>query len=130
MSGGVKTVFMENCSMEHGAALYLKCNLERGGYIEDVWVRNLKIGRARILRLRNNYHGYRGGSFPTRFRNIHIEDVHIKQGSNERISAFLFLPITIMGRSVLKANFWPVHCFEHRPLNPFLARYFFVNCNI
>ena len=42
MSGGVKTVFMENCSMEHGAALYLKSNLERGGYIEDVWVRNIK----------------------------------------------------------------------------------------
>ena len=43
-------------------------------------------GKARILRLRNNYHGFRGGNFPTDFRHINVEDVHINQGSGETIS--------------------------------------------
>ena len=85
-SGGVRNVFVYDCEYERGNVLYCKSNLDRGGYIKDIYVRNLKIGKARILRLRNNYHGYRGGNFPTEFRNINIENIHIKQGSDETIS--------------------------------------------
>ncbi len=85
-SGGVRNVFVYDCEYESGNVLYCKSNLDRGGFIEDIWIRNLKIGKARILRLRNNYHGYRGGNFPTEFRNINIEDVHIKEGSDETVS--------------------------------------------
>lgn len=66
--------------------MYCKSNLDRGGYIKDIYVKNLRIGKTRILRLRNNYHGYRGGNFPTEFRNINIEDVYIKEGDDETIS--------------------------------------------
>ncbi|MBA7655980.1 hypothetical protein ES703_63893 [subsurface metagenome] len=87
MSGGVKNVFLENCSMENGAALYLKSNLDRGGYIEDVWIRNLKIGKTgHVVRMRHNYHGYRGGNSPAIFRNIHIEDVTVKEASGSAVS--------------------------------------------
>ncbi len=85
-SGGVRNVFVYDCEYESGNVLYCKSNLDRGGYIKDIYIKNLKIGKARILRLRNNYHGYRGGNFPTEFRNINIEDVHIKEGSDETIS--------------------------------------------
>jgi len=85
-SGGVRNVFVYDCEYESGNVLYCKSNLDRGGYIKDIYIKNLRIGRARVLRLRNNYHGYRGGNFPTEFRNINIEDVHIKQGSDETIS--------------------------------------------
>ena len=86
MSGGVRNVFVYDCEYDDGNVLYCKSNLDRGGFIKDIYVKNLKIGKARILRLRNNYHGYRGGNFPTEFRNINIEDVHIKEGSDETIS--------------------------------------------
>ena len=85
-SGGVRNVFVYDCEYESGNVLYCKSNLDRGGYIKDIYIKNLKIGKARILRLRNNYHGYRGGNFPTEFRNINIEDVHIKEGDDETIS--------------------------------------------
>jgi len=85
-SGGVRNVFVYDCEYESGNVLYCKSNLDRGGFIKDIYIKNLEIGEARILRLRNNYHGYRGGNFPTEFRNINIEDVHIKQGSDETIS--------------------------------------------
>jgi hypothetical protein len=86
ISGGVRNVFFYNCAYDSGNVLYCKSNLDRGGFIKDLYIKNLDIGKARILRLRNNYHGYRGGNFPTEIRNINIEDVHIKQGDDETIS--------------------------------------------
>ena len=86
MSGGVRNVFIYDCNYDGGNILYCKSNLDRGGFIKDIYVRNLNVGKARILRLRNNYHGYRGGNFPTEFRNINIDNVHIKQGDDETIS--------------------------------------------
>ena len=38
------------------------------------------------MRLRNNYHRDRGGSFPTRFRNAHVENVQIVEVNDETIS--------------------------------------------
>jgi hypothetical protein len=86
MSGGVRNVFIYDSDYEGGDILYCKSNLDRGGFIRDIYVKNLNVGKARILRLRNNYHGYRGGHFPTEFRNINIENVHIKEGDDETIS--------------------------------------------
>jgi len=85
-SGGVRNVFIYNCDYDGGNILYCKSNLDRGGFIKDIYVKDLNVGKARILRLRNNYHDYRGGNFPTEFRNINIENVHIKQGDDETIS--------------------------------------------
>ncbi|MHC4679666.1 MAG: glycoside hydrolase family 28 protein [Planctomycetota bacterium] len=85
-SGGVRNVFFYDSKYDSGNVLYCKSNLDRGGFIKDLYVKDLEIGKARILRLRNNYHGYRDGNFPTEFRNINIENVHIKQGDDETIS--------------------------------------------
>jgi hypothetical protein len=86
ISGGVRNVFFYDCKYESGNVLYCKSNLDRGGFIKDIYVKNLEIGKARILRLRNNYHGYRGGNYPTEIRNINIENIHIENGDDETIS--------------------------------------------
>jgi hypothetical protein len=85
MSGGVENVFVYDCEY-NGRALYLKSNLDRGGFIKDIYVKNLKIGNGYVLNLRNNYHGYRGGNFPTEFHNINLEDVTVKEASGAAIS--------------------------------------------
>ena len=74
MAGGVRNVFLYDCEY-NGGAVYCKSNLDRGGYIKDIYIKDLKLGSGNLLNLRNNYHGYRGGYFPTDFRNIHIEDI-------------------------------------------------------
>ena len=86
IAGGVRNVFFYDCKFESGNVVYCKSNLDRGGFIKNLYIKNLDIGKARILRLRNNYHGYRGGNFPTEIRNINIEDVHIGAGNDETIS--------------------------------------------
>jgi len=86
IAGGVRNIFVYDCKYDSGRILYCKSNLDRGGFIKDIYIKNLKVGKARILRLRNNYHGYRGGNFPTEIRNINIENVHIERGDDETIS--------------------------------------------
>lgn len=86
IAGGVRNVFFYDSKYERGNVLYCKSNLDRGGFIKNIYIKNLEIGKARILRLRNNYHGYRGGNFPTEIRNINIEDVRIGAGDDETIS--------------------------------------------
>ncbi|MBW8035182.1 MAG: glycoside hydrolase family 28 protein [Planctomycetes bacterium] len=86
MSGGVRNVFVYNCNYESGNIIYCKSNLDRGGFIKDIFIKDLNIGKARVLRLRNNYHGYKGGNFPSEMRNFHIDNVHIGVGNDETIS--------------------------------------------
>ena len=85
MSGGAENIFMYDCEYD-GRVMYLKSNLDRGGYIKDVYVKNIKVGSGYLLNLRNNYHGYRGGNFPTEIRNIHIEDVTIEETGEGAVS--------------------------------------------
>ncbi|MHC4199009.1 MAG: glycoside hydrolase family 28 protein [Planctomycetota bacterium] len=87
MSGGVRNVFVENCTLQGSTMLYCKSNLDRGGFIENIYVRNIKAEKSgHVLRFRNNYHGYRGGNYPTRFRSFHIENIEIKEAGKAAIS--------------------------------------------
>ena len=85
MSGGIQNVFLQNCSMGRGAAVYMKSNLDRGGFIRNIYVKDIKIDKGTILKLRNNYHGYRGGNYPADFRDIFVENVTIKEANSGAI---------------------------------------------
>jgi polygalacturonase len=77
MSGGVSDVFIERYRLpKANHALYFKANLDRGGQIERVYIRDIEIGQAdSVLIFTNSYHGYRGGNAPTRFQEIYVENV-------------------------------------------------------
>jgi polygalacturonase len=75
MSGGVTDVFVERYTMgkvAHGA--YFKSNMDRGGAITDIFIRDITIGSAQAaISFTTDYHGYRGGNYPTKFDNVQIE---------------------------------------------------------
>lgn len=77
MSGGVSDVFIERYAMGsvvHGA--YFKSNMDRGGAITNIYIRDIAIGSAQAaISFTTDYHGYRGGNFPTKFDNVHIENL-------------------------------------------------------
>jgi len=50
IAGGVQNVFFYDCKYESGNVLYCKSNLDRGGFIKNIYAKNLDIGKARILR--------------------------------------------------------------------------------
>jgi polygalacturonase len=77
MSGGVANVFVDGWDIPKAShTLYFKANLDRGGFIEDVRIRNVRAGDVRaLIKFTNDYHSYRGGNFPTRFQRITMENV-------------------------------------------------------
>jgi polygalacturonase len=79
MSGGIRNVFVENCRMsspELERAIRLKSNSLRGGYLENMFVRNVEVGEVSdaVVRINLEYASDRGEHFP-QVRNIFIENV-------------------------------------------------------
>lgn len=78
MAAGVENVYMYNVRITScHSAIYFKSNLDRGGFIRNVWVDGITVDTVRtaFIRFENNYHGGRGGFFPTIFENFSISNV-------------------------------------------------------
>lgn len=80
MSGGVRNVYAEDCVMDSPhlkRALRIKTNSVRGGTVENVYMRNVKIGQVDEAVLKVNfYYGEKdtGQHTPT-VRNVNMENV-------------------------------------------------------
>ncbi|RED22487.1 polygalacturonase [Flavobacterium cutihirudinis] len=77
MSAGVQNVFVENCKtigyLKRG--IYLKTNADRGGYIKNVFIRNIQLDEVEdCLYITANYHG-EGKGFQSEISNIHFSNI-------------------------------------------------------
>lgn len=79
MSGGVRNIFVEDCEMDSPhleRAIRLKSNSKRGGYLENLFVRNVKVGQVSDAVLRVNlYYADETGDHPPVVRNIFIDNL-------------------------------------------------------
>jgi len=78
MSAGVRNVYMDNVTIKKClSAVYFKSNLDRGGFIENIHVSDVHCDSARsaVIRFENNYHGSRGGHYPTKFDGFYIQNI-------------------------------------------------------
>ena len=88
MSGGIENVFMRNIVIgDVKNALLFKSNLDRGGYIKNVFVDSVEISSAAgaVLRFETNYFGYRGGNMPARYSDFSIRNVNAKRADSYAI---------------------------------------------
>ncbi len=81
ISGGVRNVFVENCKMDSpnlDRALRFKSNARRGGVIENVFMRNVEVGRVAeaILTVDFLYETGANGPHKPVVRNVQIEKVN------------------------------------------------------
>ncbi|MEM8683705.1 MAG: glycoside hydrolase family 28 protein [Pseudomonadota bacterium] len=81
MSGGVRRVYVDGFELPKAShTLFFKANLDRGGMIEDVFIRRIQAGDVKsAIVFSNEYHSYRGGESPPIFRNVAIEDVTVEK---------------------------------------------------
>jgi len=77
MSGDVRNVFVEKCTMGRVERPFcLKANPDRGGVIENFRAREVRIDECEcLLRIEMNYKNQTTGAYPPVFREIHIENV-------------------------------------------------------
>jgi unsaturated rhamnogalacturonyl hydrolase len=80
MTGGCRNVFVEDCRMDSpnlDRALRFKSNALRGGFIENVFMRNVQIGRVAeaVLTIDFLYDTGADGPYRPTLRNVVIENV-------------------------------------------------------
>ena len=88
MSGGVKNVFVENgeASGYLKRGIYFKTNTDRGGYIKDIHVDNMKFGDVEdAIYMTSNYHGEGSGLYPSKISNISLSNISFENVSNTAI---------------------------------------------
>ena len=78
MSGGVRNVFVYGNEIPKvRRAINFKCNLDRGGQVEKIYIKNNKVGvcDGELFIFRMDYHGYRGNNYPTKFNGFFVTDI-------------------------------------------------------
>jgi polygalacturonase len=84
ITGGARNVFVEKCIMDDpnlAQVIRLKTNSVRGGYIENVFVRNLTVGQTKgaVLLVDFFYQDIEKGTYKPVARNINMENVTSKK---------------------------------------------------
>jgi polygalacturonase len=83
ISGSVRNVFAENCSMDSPLlerALRIKTNSVRGGVVENVYCRNIAVGQVKeaAVLIDFNYEEGDSGNFPPTVKNVFVENMVCK----------------------------------------------------
>lgn len=89
VSGGIKNVhFYDNRIDGAKVALYFKSNLDRGSSVRDVRAWDIRAKDVeKCIDFTNDYHGSRGGFFPTIFDGFAISDVDCALNDSEDAAA-------------------------------------------
>ncbi len=98
VSGGIKNVYViDNIApIELKMGAFFKSSRKRGGTVENVYIRNLKMNivEADVCSIIPNYDGDVNSKFPSTFKNIHIENVAVKKaGRGIRIHGWADAPV-------------------------------------
>jgi polygalacturonase len=80
MTGGARNIFAENCEMDSpnlDRAVRLKTNTVRGGFIENVYVRNITVGQVKeaVLKIDFFYSDIERGNYKPMVRNVNLENI-------------------------------------------------------
>jgi len=91
VSGGVRNVFVERCTMNgRNQGIYIKSNRARGGIVEQVYFRDITINGVRECALAVSMHyGRERGDCPPVFRDIQFRDIRCDRGNR---------PILVVGQ--------------------------------
>ncbi|MGB3144253.1 MAG: glycoside hydrolase family 28 protein [Maribacter sp.] len=88
MSAGVRNVFMEN-NVATGyltRGIYFKTNSDRGGFIKDIYINNLKLLEVKdCLFMTANYHGEGNGAHASKISDVTIANVICESASDTGI---------------------------------------------
>lgn len=81
ISGGCRNIFIENCEMSSpnlDRAIRIKTNTLRGGIVENIYVRNIKVGQVResVIKINCLYEPEEGqGNYPPLIQNVYISNI-------------------------------------------------------
>ena len=87
ISAGVRNIYVRNCKMdspELERAIRIKTNTLRGGFVENVFVKDVQVGQVKeaVLKINTYYGTYANqeGNFMPSIKNIHLENITVENG--------------------------------------------------
>jgi len=86
ISGGARNIFVENCYMNSpqlDRVVRIKSNTVRGGYMENLFVRNVEVGECKreVFLIEFDYEPQDGeGDFLPVVKNVHVENLKSNKG--------------------------------------------------
>ena len=98
MSGGVRNVFVDDCTLSGGnnSVIHIKTQRGRGGVVENIWMQNIKAGPVQKYVIKLDMEYYAQGGLPEtisertpKFQNLHFKNIKNKNG--KKISAVAIL---------------------------------------
>jgi polygalacturonase len=79
MSGGIRNIFVEQCEMSSPRlerAIRLKSNSLRGGFLENLFVRNIRVGEVSDAVIHIDLRYFKEtGEHPPVVRNLHLDRI-------------------------------------------------------
>lgn len=87
MSAGVRNVFVENCTSAGYCkrGIFLKSNPDRGGFISDIYVNNVKFGDVEDCFFITSYYHGEGKGFSTDIHDVYVDSMSCRKASNAGI---------------------------------------------
>lgn len=88
MSAGVRNVFVENCELIGSGkhAFQFKSNPDRGGFIKNVFIRNIDVGTVKYgFEFTTDYKGWRGNEYFTKYQDFYFQDIQIEEATDKSI---------------------------------------------
>jgi polygalacturonase len=85
ISGGAKNIYAINCVMDSpnlDRILRIKTSSSRGGIIENVFMKGVKVGTYKDAAVTCNMFYEQPGNFMPTIRNIWVEDLAVEKGGN------------------------------------------------
>jgi polygalacturonase len=78
MSAGVQNVFISNCfsSGKLMRGIYLKSNADRGGFIRNIYIKNINFGEVLDCIYISSYYHNEGSGYVSDISNIHFENIN------------------------------------------------------
>lgn len=109
ISGGCRNVFVENCEMSSPrltCALRLKSNAMRGGVLENIFMRNIRVGLVKdsVLQIDFLYEEGANGSFDPVARNVVMENIDVNEAPRV-VNAKGFPAAKIQGAVIRNSTF-------------------------
>ena len=87
MSAGVKNIFMHDCNyagkLKRG--IYLKSNPDRGGFIKNIFAKNIQFGETEDCIYITSFYHNEGAGHATEIAEIHFENIHCNKSTNTGI---------------------------------------------
>ena len=110
ISGGVRNIFVENVIIKSATdAIFFKSNLDRGGYIQNVYIRNLKVEKVRnsLIKFEPDYKHESKYNHPTSFKDFIIKNVKADTvtGICIDVKGFDLLPVQNVKIRNIKVNY-------------------------